>query len=790
MSLENVRYDAFISYRHCELDSFISENLHKKLESYRMPASVAKKLSPSKRKIERVFRDEAELPLSQNLSDPITVALDNSEFLIVICTPRLRQSQWCLKEIETFVATHDREHVLLVLAEGEPDESFPEILLHDERVVKDANGNDVTVVLEREPLAADCRADTNRQRLKKLDNVVLKLCAAMFGLNYDDLRQRHRQRLLQRRIALASLAFAIVAAFAITCLFFLVRISRQNKVIADKYAGAMAEASEDLLAEGLLKDSLYSVRSTLPDDPSSDHNAGAYHALCAALAPYEISNCYYPAYDIEIPRSVETIEMSEDKPVILVNAGGYSDVMDIKTGNTLISIENGFASLYADGLMYINNGGQAVYATIPNGDETIVCDDAVVLYVSETTDSVVIFTNEGLRILRGDKVSDIIEIDEAWADEMPDVEGFTFSEDGRYAAFAFTVMDGIHAGVIDIDGGTCHMLPEAVDGEYPAAATDGEVLYLYYEEDSHIADASAVIVSLDIDTGIVLSQRDLSGIGFYNMTAGKNGLLVVSDSISYVLDDELKDICVITGYAESVCEFAYGGGYVLMDRMGQMHTAQVFSTDETCFELYGNNGTKRIVHCSRDDRNDRFLICRSDTGRACIYERRGIASPEEVPADAEKIEYPEKEPDTDELDIDSKIVLYSMASDDGKYIASLTSKGELRIFDAASKKEVKTVYDSDIVLINNGFIYLEGADSYIIGNRIFDSEFNMTGDLPAGAIAAVGADKKSVYILSRFEEGIAYRITLIPYEDMIKRADELLEGYMPSDYIKSRYSIN
>ena len=140
MSLDNVKYDAFISYRHCELDSFISENLHKKLESYKLPASVVKKITGGRTKIERVFRDEAELPLSNNLSDPITLALDNSEFLIVICTPRLKESLWCKKEIETFVSTHDRKHVLLVLAEGEPEESFPDILMYEEVSAKDENG--------------------------------------------------------------------------------------------------------------------------------------------------------------------------------------------------------------------------------------------------------------------------------------------------------------------------------------------------------------------------------------------------------------------------------------------------------------------------------------------------------------------------------------------------------------------------------------------------------------------------------------------------------------------------
>ena len=49
MGLENVKYDAFISYRHCELDSFVSENLHKKLENFKLPKSVLKKMGLKER---------------------------------------------------------------------------------------------------------------------------------------------------------------------------------------------------------------------------------------------------------------------------------------------------------------------------------------------------------------------------------------------------------------------------------------------------------------------------------------------------------------------------------------------------------------------------------------------------------------------------------------------------------------------------------------------------------------------------------------------------------------------
>lgn len=58
-------YDAFISYRHSELDKFVAENLHKQLEAFRLPGNVSRKIG--RKKIERVFRDKDELPLTSNL---------------------------------------------------------------------------------------------------------------------------------------------------------------------------------------------------------------------------------------------------------------------------------------------------------------------------------------------------------------------------------------------------------------------------------------------------------------------------------------------------------------------------------------------------------------------------------------------------------------------------------------------------------------------------------------------------------------------------------------------------
>ena len=64
-----MRYNAFISYRHSELDMFVAKKVHKGLETFKVPHAVAKKTG--KKKINRVFRDQEELPSGSDLGDNI-----------------------------------------------------------------------------------------------------------------------------------------------------------------------------------------------------------------------------------------------------------------------------------------------------------------------------------------------------------------------------------------------------------------------------------------------------------------------------------------------------------------------------------------------------------------------------------------------------------------------------------------------------------------------------------------------------------------------------------------------
>lgn len=195
------RYVAFISYRHTPLDRKWATWLHKAIESYRVPKSLVKQRN-APRRVGRVFRDEEELAASADLSKEIDSALQQSDYLIVVCTPETPKSRWVNAEVERFAAMGRKDRILALLAEGEPHDSFPPALL--------ALG---------EPLAADVR-DLNADGARHTrSQAKLRLVATILGLNFDDLRNRELKRQQARILTGAVVALAVAAAMGGLSLF-------------------------------------------------------------------------------------------------------------------------------------------------------------------------------------------------------------------------------------------------------------------------------------------------------------------------------------------------------------------------------------------------------------------------------------------------------------------------------------------------------------------------------------------------------------------------------------------
>ena len=221
--MQDYQYTAFISYRHILPDEAIAKKLHTLIENFSIPGDIKK--SSGRKKMGRVFRDAEELPLSTDLGSDIRTALENSEWLIAICSPQYPESRWCMTELDYFIELGRRDHILAILVDGEPDNAFPAQL-------KTITVNGQTV--EIEPLAGDVRAESLSASLKKLSNEKLRLLAPMLGVHFDDLRQRARRRKRRRTIGITAAAFALLAGFLTFALVKNGQISRQNEQILEQ----------------------------------------------------------------------------------------------------------------------------------------------------------------------------------------------------------------------------------------------------------------------------------------------------------------------------------------------------------------------------------------------------------------------------------------------------------------------------------------------------------------------------------------------------------------------------
>lgn len=267
-------YDAFISYRHLPADMAVAEKLQTLLESRKK--EDGKKLS--------VFRDKSDLPTSGDLGADIREALEQSRYLIILCSPFYRESAWCMEELRYFRSLHGNTNVniLPVLVEGDPEEVFPELIRFEEREAQKPDGTTGTFRVEVEPLGADVRGKNGWERKQKLRTEYLRIAAPVLGVSFDRLYQRS----LRRRRAMIALAMAALAAFGIYTSVMIAQISDRQKKLEVKQQEL--ETKQQELYEN---ESVRLANQAL--DMAAEDNALAALLANAAL-PEELENPDYP----------------------------------------------------------------------------------------------------------------------------------------------------------------------------------------------------------------------------------------------------------------------------------------------------------------------------------------------------------------------------------------------------------------------------------------------------------------------------------------------------------------
>ena len=196
-------YRAFISYSHA--DQRQARWLHRALETYRVPGRLLGRETATGvigKRIGAIFRDRDELPVASDLSGAINQALEASQFLIVLCSPKSAASKWVNQEVINFKRLKGASSIIAVIVSGEPyagneTECFCPALRF--QVAADGHLSDTPA----EPIAADLRPGKDSPRLVKM-----KVLAGLLGVGLDELIRRDNAR--RQKIT----AYAMAASFA------------------------------------------------------------------------------------------------------------------------------------------------------------------------------------------------------------------------------------------------------------------------------------------------------------------------------------------------------------------------------------------------------------------------------------------------------------------------------------------------------------------------------------------------------------------------------------------------
>lgn len=314
----NRRYKAFISYRHQPFDRKVAVTLQKHLETFHPPKQLEKKEKW------RVFRDETELPTSADLSQDIREALENSEYLIVICSSMLVQSKWCREEISYFKSLHNNstQNILALLIEGNPGEVFPEELCWSEEIRKNAEGEEIREKIEVEPLAANITADSERKSLKKLKTEYLRIAAPLLDCRYDDLYQREQKRKIHRSLAVMGGVTVVVGGIGIYSSIMAVRLNEQKRLLQEENYNRMAVQSDYMWEDGKVTEAIETAVDALPDAEDNMSVFSAEKATAEKLGLFQREN-FLPVQKYETTSYITKVAfVNSGKNVVAQDATG------------------------------------------------------------------------------------------------------------------------------------------------------------------------------------------------------------------------------------------------------------------------------------------------------------------------------------------------------------------------------------------------------------------------------------------------------------------------------------
>lgn len=197
---DSFKYFAFISYS--SKDTAWGKRLQRKLEHYRMPATLCSEHGWKRKPMNPVFFAPTDIQPG-GLTEELQERLRASKNLIVICSPNSAQSEWVGKEIEFFHNLGRTKNIHFFIVDGTPHSS-------------DQKTECFNPVVEKlglpEILGANIHEQIYRQPWLNKERAYVQLISKLLGVEFDAIWQRHRRRLVQKAVAWSVGGVAAIAA--------------------------------------------------------------------------------------------------------------------------------------------------------------------------------------------------------------------------------------------------------------------------------------------------------------------------------------------------------------------------------------------------------------------------------------------------------------------------------------------------------------------------------------------------------------------------------------------------
>lgn len=305
--IEKYKYFAFISYSHKDKEE--AKRLEEFLWDFSLPVYVREKHPEYPEKLGKIFRDDTSMSAKSKLDDELTRHLDESQNLIVVCSPNATFSSYVKEEISYFKDNRGIENIYPFIVSG---------------VVNSKKKKENCIP---EPIFPFNGRAANISTYS-FEHAIIEIIAGIIGIDVDEIWQHHVRREEERKR----------------------QLKEQNDKLLIAQSRFLAEKAERKIEEGNVDLSKRLALAALPIDISNPDRPYTPEAEYSLRKASQKDRMLIPINDCE----VNYADYSPDGTTMaLAMTDGSIRLMDFKTKDIRLLGEYGSSVDYVE---YSNDG--------------------------------------------------------------------------------------------------------------------------------------------------------------------------------------------------------------------------------------------------------------------------------------------------------------------------------------------------------------------------------------------------------------------------------------------------